>query len=167
MPATPSPLLRSIVLSAAFFIAPCIASPASAQPSQPVDNGTCAVCTSKTRCEMAGASGANSCTVTAGSGCQYDLSICVVAIDRATRELKVDPAEMLMLDGQGAVKLALAPVGGSRYAAWSCAGELIRVVEKRRDGRIVELPVARFRARYAYARLVEQAVRSGRQARRA
>ena len=165
MPAIPFPSPRRLFLSAAFLALPSLASPAAAQPNQPVDNGTCAVCVTKTSCELAGASGANSCTVTVGGGCKYDLSICIVAMDRATRELNVNPDEMLILE-RNAQKLALAPVGGARYAAWNCNGSLIRMVE-RRGGRIVELPVARYREQYAYARLVERAARARGRAHRA
>lgn len=159
----PSPR-HTLLLSA--VLAALLALPVAAlgQPSEPVDHGSvgqCAVCTTRTSCELASGNGANSCSVSVGQGCTYDLSICVVAMDQLIKDLRLTPEELLILEG-GRTELALAPVGASRYAAWSCTGELIRVVEKRSDGTLVDVPVQRFGRRFAYARVVAEAGRARR-----
>lgn len=154
----------SVPLVALFSVA--FPDAATAQSSARTSVGQCAVCTSRTSCELSNQSGANNCTVSVRDGCTYDLSLCVVAMDRLRDELKVDPEEMLTV-GEGRAALALAPVGGARYAAWNCAGEVIRVVERRRDGRIVELPLAPYRERYAYARMATRAARAAERGARA
>ncbi|HEU0054918.1 MAG TPA: hypothetical protein VFQ39_17150 [Longimicrobium sp.] len=163
MPALPFPSPRLLLLSATICAAAGFSRPAAAQPSQPVDHATCAACTSPSVCAEIRGSGANSCTVVAGKGCQMDLSLCIIAMDRATRDLGVRREEMLMIDtAEG--KLALAPVGDGRYAAWNCAGGLKQLVQRMPDGRMRRLPVDRFAARYAYERVVAE---RGARARRA
>jgi hypothetical protein len=153
---------HTLLLSA--VLAALLAPPAAAlgQPGEPMDHGSvgkCAVCMANGSCALASENGANSCTVTVGEGCKYELSICVVAMERTIEDLRLSPEEMLILEGGGR-ELALAPVGGSRYAAWNCVGQVIRVVEKRGDGSVVDLPVQRFGRRYAYARVVAAVART-------
>lgn len=134
---------------------------AHAAQAQEVDNaGGCLKCITRNMCTSFNEPGvgANACTVTA-SGCQESLSFCIIAERTAMHDLRLETDEFLRLDSEGVV-LAMAPVGDGRFAAWSCSGELIRLVERRRDGSLRTLDTAQHRATLHYARVVRQAHRN-------
>jgi hypothetical protein len=110
----------------------------------------CPACTSATRCELVNGSGSTGCSVKAATGCVEELGFCVCgncggyAADVPARRIEHDTPFG---------RLTLHPVGNERFAAWSCAGELIFLAEKDARGTVTELPVEAFRERYGYRRV--------------
>lgn len=150
------PSLRSFAVPFSVFIALFIAP----QAARAQKVATCVDCINEITCAEVSSTGALGCTVKPGQGCRLDLSFCIIAMNRATTDLRLRPEEMLKVQ-EGETQLALAPVGEGRYAAWNCSGQLIRLVEKRADGGVRALSVAQFRDRYAYWRLTAQAASRG------
>jgi hypothetical protein len=150
-PFSPAAVARGLTVLACVSAAPVAAQPGGGGGDDP----TCADCVSDTVCAAVSHSGANSCTVSNGK-CRMDLSICIIAMEKATEELRLTPEQMLRVRTRLG-QLALAPVGESRFAGWDCSGRLVHLVERRPDGRVVALAVQPYLQRYAYSRVRSRA----------
>jgi hypothetical protein len=138
-------------------IAACLVSASSAVGAAPTSTlgnfGTCATCTSKTHCASINGDGSSGCTFTT-LGCHDDLGICVCG---NCSGLAPDTPENRIERNTPLGRLALHTIGGNRFAAWSCSGELIALVERRPDGSVVDLPVEPYRPQYRYQTLLARA----------
>ncbi len=155
--------MGSLPLSLSRFTAPCLLSLAvllgAASPDSlsaqggGVDNPSCAACTDPSTCARVGRSGSTGCSIKAGQACTEELGFCIIVSSMAMRDLGIDRSRVLRVQMEGG-GVDLMPVGGGRYAAWSCSGELLHVAQRTRDGRMVRLAVEPLRDRYRYRRLV-------------
>ena len=117
----------------------------------------CPSCTSTTVCEEIDDHGSHSCSIVALEPCAED-GVCVIIRREAAADLKVDPSQMRDLSTEHGV-VALAPVGDSMFAAWSCDEELIYVARADENGTLRLLPPEPYLDRYRYSLLVTQASR--------
>lgn len=140
---------RHAALLAAFLLSLSVAYPASEAAAQ------CVFCANGQTCTVVTAPGlwSTGCSVTAKAGCQEDLGLCYIHPREAMRDLKLRPSDLLHVDTP-AGRLALAPIGESRYAAWDCKGRLIHLARKDEHGKVVPLNPAPVRASLTYSRVV-------------
>lgn len=137
--------------------AACLLSASAAAGAAPSfrmgDFGTCVTCGDATHCVIVNGGGSTGCTFTK-LGCKENFDICVCgncgALAPATPENELERNTPLG-------RLALHAIGGNRFAAWSCLGELIALAERRTDGSVIDLPVEPYREQYRYATLLERA----------
>lgn len=118
----------------------------------------CAECDSGDRCGPVDWAGAYSCSYTSGGECD-EVGVCVIGEKLAAAELSLSESDFRDFQTEFG-KIALAPVGQSRFAGWSCNGDLIVLTEKLADGSLAALPLDLFRNQYRYSAVVGLAERS-------
>lgn len=133
----------------------------AAQKTESAPATSCATCINAMTCAGTSQPGAwaAACSIEANGQCRETLSLCFIDEPRAAADLRLRPSEFLTVRTPRGV-LPLAPVGESRFAAWSCDGQLLYLARRAPDGSLIPLSPERYRERYAYRRLTAAARRA-------
>jgi hypothetical protein len=142
------------------IVAACLLSASTAVGAAPKFHvggfGTCVVCNGSNHCALINGGGSTGCTFTK-LGCEEDFGICVCG---NCGSLAPQTPENLLERNTPVGRLTLHSIGRNRFAAWSCAGELIALAERRADGAVVDLPIQPFKTQYRYETLLKRVASS-------
>jgi len=138
------------------LVATVVGSSLAAAPIQAQTEGSswCRACIYRNVCVDASGTGGEKCRI-GENGCE-ELGDCNIGNVALAEALHVKKEDILQHETeQGTIKLLA--VGSSRFAAWNCRHELIHLVQRRSDGKLVALDASRHQQQYPYDRVLAAA----------